>query len=435
MTWLQRYRLREFLQTSLWYVPLLGMLLGILGSYACRWLDAHVTWTWTIAGPEGARAAIGAIASALLTMIVFVLSMLLLAVQIASAQMTPRIINRALKDRGTKLALGIFSFSYTLSLGVMARIENSVAQISAFVSAYGSLVSLAVFLYLIDRLARSLRPVSILAGVAAEGRQVIRTIYPHRLADKGVADQPVVVTPGAPVREIDLSGAPGVVLAFDTEGLVELARQADCVIELVPQVGDFVATDDPLFLVHGDGPGITEAVLSRHLALGGERTLEQDPAFAFRIIVDIASKALSPAINDPTTAVLALDQVHHLLRQVGERRLAHGQVRDAQGRLRLVYRTPNWEDFVCLAVTEIRQFGAESIQVNRRLRAMLESLIKILPEQRAAALRRELSLVHRAVERVFTDPEDRERADVGDSQGVGGSPSTGQAGTARREGN
>src|SRR4029077_7268164 len=86
------------------------------------------------------------------------------------------------------------------------------------------------------------------------------------------------------------------------------------------------------------------------VAISDERTLEQDPAFAFRIIVDIASKALSPAINDPTTAVLALDQLHHLLRNVGSRQLDDGRVCDAAGRLRLAYRTPDWEDYVYLAV-------------------------------------------------------------------------------------
>ena len=148
--------------------------------------------------------------------------------------------------------------------------------------------------------------------------------------------------------------------------------------------------------------------------------MEQDPMFAFRMIVDIASKGLSPAINDPTTAVLALDQLHHLLRHVGSRRLDDEKVRDATGRIRLIYRTPDWEDFVRLAVTEIRQFGGSSIQIARRLRAMLENLIETLPEERAEALRQELKLLKKSAERFFQEPEDRDLADVSDSQGVGG---------------
>ena len=141
---------------------------------------------------------------------------------------------------------------------------------------------------------------------------------------------------------------------------------------------------------------------------------------AFRIIVDVASKGLSPAINDPTTAVLAIDQIHHLLRSVGGRHLDEGLVHDTSGSLRLVYRTPDWEDFVCLAVTEIRQFGGTSIQVARRLRAMLENLTEVLPPERTALLRSELTLLQRSAGRFFPEPEDQAMADISDLQGVGG---------------
>jgi uncharacterized membrane protein len=136
--------------------------------------------------------------------------------------------------------------------------------------------------------------------------------------------------------------------------------------------------------------------------------------------VDIACKGLSPAINDPTTAVLAIDQIHHLLRDVGQRRLDDERVRDRTGRLRLLYRTPDWEDFVKLAVTEIRHFGGASIQVARRLRAMLENLIQTLPEERTMLLRQELELLHRSSQHFFREPEDRALAEVSDYKGVGG---------------
>ena len=225
---------------------------------------------------------------------------------------------------------------------------------------------------------------------------------------------------GAPTRVVRSTGPSGVVLAFDPKGPVEAGRRADRLIELAPEVGDFVATDDTLFRIYSGGQNLDERVLRWAVNLGAERTVQQDPLFGFRIIVDIASKALSPAINDPTTAVLAIDQIHHLLRLVGGRQLDAGQVRDARGQLRLVYRTPDWEDFVLLAVTEIRQFRSSSTQVARRLRAMLENLVESLPEERTALLRRERTLLHRTVKRAFSDPEDRARADAGNLQGVGG---------------
>src|SRR5262245_28960283 len=138
-------------------------------------------------------------------------------------------------------------------------------------------------------------------------------------------------------------------------------------------------------------------------------------------MVDIAARALSPAINDPTTAVLALDQLHRLLRYIGLKQLDSGKVFDGQGKLRLIYFTPQWEDFVMLAVSEIRLFGANTLQVPRRLQAMLEHLIAILPEARIPALRQELTLLHNAVEHMYLEAEDRRRAGIGDRQGIGGS--------------
>ena len=108
---------------------------------------------------------------------------------------------------------------------------------------------------------------------------------------------------------------------------------------------------------------------------------------------------------------------------MGERDLSTGTVSDEQGQVRLIYRTPNWKDFVLLAVSEIRQYGAGSVQIMRRLRAMLETLIAVLPPKRASLLQEQLDLVQVAVEHSFSDPRDRVHAEVADSQGLGGAAS------------
>jgi uncharacterized membrane protein len=167
--------------------------------------------------------------------------------------------------------------------------------------------------------------------------------------------------------------------------------------------------------------GIDDRTVRSAVAFGPERTLEQDPMFAFRIIVDIALKALSPAINDPTTAVLALDQVHRLLRMVGRRKLRGEVILDDDRRPRLIFRTPNWEDYVHVACTEIRACGADNVQIARRMRAMLENLQRTLPEHRRAALEEQLRLLDRAIERHYHEPEELALARIPDSQGLGGS--------------
>jgi uncharacterized membrane protein len=164
------------------------------------------------------------------------------------------------------------------------------------------------------------------------------------------------------------------------------------------------------------------------VAFGTERTMEQDPMFGFRILVDIALKALSPAINDPTTAVLAIDQIHRLLRVVGQRHLHGEALLDAAGHVRLVLRTPDWEDFVHIACNEIRACGAGSVQVPRRMRAMLENLIRTLPAQRHPALEQQLDLLDRVLPDFYRLPEDLALARIADSQGLGGASARSRGG-------
>jgi uncharacterized membrane protein len=417
MTWLQRYRVRHYVANSIWVMPVLGMAAAIAAGRLLHWIEVN-TGLESALDADTARTVASTLASSMFTFIVFVSSALLVAVQLASSMLTPRIIAIVFKDPVTKGALTVFVFTFTFALAALVRITSAVPLLTAYLGAYSCLASLAVFLFLIDHVGKALRPSGALWAVASMGREVVESVYPKRLAKSPDAPPPAAPD-GQPSCTI-ANRKDGVVLAFDVKGIVSLARRADCVIELVPQVGDFVAVGDPLFRVfRGDGPRLTDA-LCHSVAVGRERTLEQDPAFAFRIMVDIASKGLSPAINDPTTAVLALDQIHHLLRNVGSRRLDDGRVHDSAGQLRLLYRTPDWEDFVLLAVTEIRQYGGSSIQVVRRLRAMLENLIQTLPEERAALLRLELELLRRSAERFFSDPEDQAMAHVSDSLGVGG---------------
>jgi uncharacterized membrane protein len=209
-------------------------------------------------------------------------------------------------------------------------------------------------------------------------------------------------------------------LAVNLENLVAQAVYADGIIEFVPRVGDFIGVGEPLFLLHGGAAKIDNRKFRAAVAFGSERTMEQDPMFAFRILVDIALKALSPAINDPTTAVLAIDQLQRLLRMVGQRHLHDDEVHDDSGRLRLIFRTPNWHDFVHLSFTEIRHSGNGQVQIARRLRAMIENLIHTLPEHRHSALKKELELLDRTIESHYNFPEDLALARIPDSQGLGG---------------
>jgi uncharacterized membrane protein len=283
-----------------------------------------------------------------------------------------------------------------------------------------AIVGMVAFLFLIDYAARLLRPVTIVWRVAQQGLKVIEDVYPEGAVDSQLPTRPRENF-GPPDRTVLHRGTSAIVIAVNTRALVTTAKKAGCVIEFAPRVGDFVAVDEPLFLLRGSATAIDDRVLRAQVAFGRERTIEQDSTFAFRVIVDIAIKALSKAINDPTTAVLAIDQLHRLLRTVGKRVLHDEKILDSDGQLRVIFRTPNWEDFVQLAFSEIRQYGAENFQVARRLRAMIDNLFQSLPERRLPALRRELDLLDRTLEGLHVFPEDLTLARIPDSQGLGGS--------------
>jgi len=422
MSWVFRKRLDNFLRSSLWVVPALSTLAAFLSIPLLRILDRILGFEFMNYSPDGARALATIVSAAMLSFVVLFFSVLLLTVQIASSTLSPRIISRPFRSRILKASLGLFVFTLIYSMAVVARgTEGKIGQLATAMVIVLTVVSICVFLYVVENVSKQLRPVTVMADIASEGLKVIRVVYPRRIepdgAVEGDSDKALLVMPS---RVIPYDGKHGVIQALDIGGLVDIAIRTGCTIEVVPQVGDFITTDDPVFLVYGGGGAIGSKVLLKHLVLECERTLEQDPGFAFRIIVDIAAKALSPAINDPTTAVLALDQIHNLLREVGRRRLDTGLVHDMTGQLRLVYRTPDWEDFVGIAVTEIRQFGANSSQVARRMRAMLEDLISSLPTRRATVLRQELNLLKSTINLAFPVPEDRKRADIPDLQGLGG---------------
>jgi uncharacterized membrane protein len=289
-----------------------------------------------------------------------------------------------------------------------------------FVAAWLGIASFAAFLYLIDYAARLLRPVSILARVGDAGIAVIDSVYPDAAVGATPAE-PAGHSLGVPICIINHERTSGIVLAANVPALVAAAEKAGGAIEFAPQVGDFVAKGEPLFKLYGGGAAsIDPSVLIESVVFGSERTLDQDPTFAFRIIVDIALRALSPAVNDPTTAVLAIDQLHRMLRRVGQRNLRTDRILDDAGQLRLYFRTPNWEDFVHLAFSEIRGYGSNNLQIVRRLRAMIDNSLATLPRHCQAALEEQRSLLDRAIEAQFKEPEQLSLARMPDSQGLGG---------------
>ena len=420
MYWGRVRRVGSYVRSSLWTVPLLAIPIAMIATRLVHWLDAQREWTLLGFGLAGAQAMLEAATTATLSFLVFTFGSLLVAIQVASGQLTPRIIaTTLLRDNVVRYTVGLFMLTFIFVQSVADRIDSKVHQLPLFVAAALSLACFAAFLYLIDYAARLLRPISILTRVGNEGLAVIKSVYPNPSLGPGLPkSQRHKLAP--PDRVVKHQGTSGIVLAVDFERLKSEAGTSHGVIELVPQVGDFVGIDEPLFNLYGGAHTAEDDMLRSAVELGSERTMEQDPTFAFRIVIDIALKALSPAINDPTTAVLAIDQLHRLLRAVGTRHLRTDEILDASGQLLVIVRTPNWDDFVQLAFSEIRACGANNLQIVRRLRAMIENLNETLPSHRQRELQEQSTLLDQEIERLFRYPQERALARLADSQGLGG---------------
>jgi uncharacterized membrane protein len=453
LPWNRWYVLKSYVGASLWIVPVVA----IFALFVVKRLSERLgTWMYQSGFYDlktgffgltmtGARTSLENIITANLSFLVFTFGSMLVAIQVASGQYTPRIIaTTLLRDNPIRYMVGLFLFTLLFANRTLSYMgETEVHQFQVFLSFLFGVASFVAFLYLIDYAARFLRPVSLVGLIGEQGIEVIDSVYPN--PTRGVDSPPSprkrrARSPlawvikgesarrearsgkrGAPDRTFTHLGKSKVLLAVNLQALVAEARRAGIVIELAPQVGDFVPTGEPLFYVYGDAGGIDEKMLREQVAFGTERTMEQDPMFSFRILVDIAAKALSRAINDPTTAVLAIDQLHRLLRLVGLRDLRAEEIADESGEVRLIVRTPNWEDFVHIVFREIRLFGAGNLQIPRRLSAMIENLVQSLPEHRHAALRTELELLDRAIAEQYRFEEDIALARMPDPQGMGGS--------------
>jgi uncharacterized membrane protein len=180
-----------------------------------------------------------------------------------------------------------------------------------------------------------------------------------------------------------------------------------------------VAPGAPLYRVRGDPARLDLAELRRATLFADERTIAQDPAFAIRAIADLALRALSPAVNDPTTAVQAIDGLEAMLLELAERDLERGHITDAEGTLRLVYPLPDWSEVLDLALTEVRHYGADAPQVARRLRALLLTLRARTPDVRHPALDAHLERLDAAVAVAYADPVARAHASTPDHMGIG----------------
>jgi uncharacterized membrane protein len=413
-----------------WIIPTIyaGAALAC-GFIVPRFEHAYLTSYLNDIAAASALAYLSAVASGMIAFTAIVFSIAYVTVQFNAIAYSPRLALWFASDPQLFHALGLFMATFLYAMATMVWVDRGAGGGVPLLSTLVVLALLIASTLQFGHLVRGLSDLQIsstLHLIGDRGRTVIDQMFfpapeprSRRLIGRLAAepDHP----PGPPTQVLRYSGKPRAIGRLDVQRLVIAAQQAGAVIELACAVGDTVLDDNVLLTVSEATCPLAESKLLAAIHLVPQRTFEQDPKYPIRLLVDIAIKALSPAINDPTTAVQAIDEIEDLLRRLGRCELDTGFVRDVEGVLRLIFPMPTWEDYLRLAFDEIRQYGGGSVQVMRRLRAALAGVAEVVAmrAERAASIERYIRQLDLIVDRSPLDAEDRVVASQEDRQGLG----------------
>jgi uncharacterized membrane protein len=373
-----------------------------------------------------AQACMSAAASGMMALTGIVFALAFIMVQFSAVAYSPRLVRMFINDQTLYHSIGVFSFTFIFAFFALGWIDrNGTGKVPGYsIVLVGIMLAASMFLFvmMIQRVV-DLQIAPVLRSVGDKGREVIEACYRPLEPEQNATPELKRIEGsqlGAPCRTVTYTGHPRMVTRLEVDALVSEARAGGAVIAMACGVGDTLVNDDIVMRVHGATSGFSEENALQAVHLGVERTIEQDPKYPIRILVDIAIRALSPAINDPTTAVQAIDQIEDLLRRLIRKDLDSAHIGDSQGDLRLILLLPSWQDYLALAFDEIRHFGANSIQVVRRLRSALSELADISPTAaRADITRRYLKQLDLGVDQSRFDSEDKQKAMQEDRQGLG----------------
>lgn len=420
--WGIRLRAAEALRNSLLVIPGLYLLVITLISLALAWVEGPTDSLGMGIDNDTARTILSAIAGGMIAFTGLVVSIAVLVVQFAAGQYSPRLVGGFRSDPLIKHLLGAFLAPAVFSLVALREIgrggETNAPSLTIGVAFLLLAAALFAFCVLVGTLLDLLRPRRLVAGLVRTGAHAATEVYPFRF---GHSPQSVDGHLTGSVSRASFHGPPAVLTALDRGRLVREAKRANVVIEMSVGVGAYLPREAEIFAIHAqDGSKeVNFDELQKSVMTGVGRTVTQDPAFAMRSMVDIAIKALSPAINDPTTAVEVLDGIETLLLAFAWRDLDRGRIADSTGTVRLIVPNPSWDELLDLGVTEIRRYGAGAPQVTRRMRALFDDLINHAPDERRPAIDAQVARFERAVTAAVTDPVELAYALSADRTGIG----------------
>ena len=409
---------------SLWFIPALCTSVAIVLAFSMVAIDrANVINDGTLrftfgAGAAGARGVLSTIAGSIITVTGVVFSITIVALQLASSQFTPRVLRSFTGDRVNQLVLGVFIGTFTFSLLVLRTVrspledrESFVPSLSVTVAVVLALVSIGFLIYFINHIARSIQAEMILHRVARDALQIVDTLFPEEMGEP--AEERLSARPHAASMQPVRARASGYVQAIDEDVILQLAVKHDAVILLQPRIGDFVMQEDELARIEGTDadPGMQEKIRSA-ITVGPERTRYQDVERGIIELTDIGVRALSPGLNDPTTALVCVDRLMEIMARIGRRQLPARERAGGDGKLRVIARRPTWPDLVHLAYAGLRHYSGPHPIVTIELARSLVRLAAVVPQQRQRALHDQLDALVTAARSDWNNAEDLRRLDA-----------------------
>ena len=410
---------------SLWFLPAVITVVAVALAATLLVLERQGSlWTgeppwWLYQGEaEGARTVLNVITGSLITVTGVIFSVTIVAVQLASSQYTPRVLRNFSSDRGNQVVLGIFIGTFTYALLVLRTVRASgggseavVPRVAVTVAVLLVVVSVAALIYFINHVAREIHVTAILDRVTTSTLRNVHQLFPEHL---GRADADPPPDPRRPEHDSVpvCARRAGYVQRVDEDRLFGLGERERLVIGMEPKIGDYVLQGRPLASVWtADGrlPPELEAAVRRAFVLGPERTPDQDVEFGMIQISDIAIKALSPSINDPTTAIRCIDRLAEILADFGTRRPPEAR-RTRDGRICFVASYTTFDRAVKVAYDDIRHFGASIPLIAQQLLDTLGELLKLVPPARSEPLLAQARAVLHTARDEIRNPQDR--ADV-----------------------
>jgi uncharacterized membrane protein len=426
MSRLQRWWLD--LNSSLWFVPSLMVLAAILAAYFLVHLDDRIGHEWTRrhpllfgAGADGARGMLSAIAGSMITVAGLIFSLTLSTLAQVSSQYTSRLLRNFMRDRSNQVVMGFFVSIFVYCLAVLRTIRGGDERVfvPSLAVAFGlllALVSIGMLIFFIHHIASSIQAANVIGGAAQETEKTLTKLFPKELGDDATPAQKDELADLGPLDWVVIKAhESGYIMGIDEDALLAFACETDAIVRMERAIGSYVTKGAPLVSIvsyptakHVVDEENTER-LNDCYSIGNQRTLDQDAGFGLRQLVDIGLKALSPGINDTSTAVMCIDRLGSLLALLAGRDLG-SPVRAEGGLVRVLAQRPDFASYLATAFDQVRANAAEDLAIYLRLLAALHTVAQrtTRPDYRHA-LRQQAELAMAAAEKNITVPYESEQ--------------------------